>query len=351
VFRDIAERPVISALRNFSAPVQLTDAADDQELALQCAYDRDPCARWQAAQTFATRLLVAAARGSNGSHQTSLASFTGALRKLLAASLDPPFTAQVLTLPGEADIAREIGENVDPEAIYSARQNLRANLGRSLTNELGRLYRDLAADAVYSPDASSAGRRALRNTALDLLAAGDDDAGAELAKIQFEGATNMTDRVAALSVLCLTASDAREEALEAFSRRYAGDALVIDKWLSLQAMIPHPGTLERIRRLMRSDAFSMSNPNRVRALIGTFAAANHRQFHAPDGSGYEFVGECVLLLDPKNPHVAARLLSAFRTWRMMEPRRRQVAEAMLRRIQSAENLSADVRDIVDRSLA
>ena len=116
-------------------------------------------------------------------------------------------------------------------------------------------------------------------------------------------------------------------------------------------MIPHPGTLERIRRLMRSDAFSMSNPNRVRALIGTFAAANQRQFHAPDGSGYEFVGECVLLLDSKNPHVAARLLSAFRTWRMMEPRRRQVAEAMLRRIQSAESLSADVRDIVDRSLA
>jgi aminopeptidase N len=352
VFRDIPERPVVSALRGFSAPVQLVQSADDEDLALQCAHDRDACARWQAAQSYATRLLVAAGRvPSTRGNRASIASFTEALRKLLAKSDDPPFMAQVLTLPSEADIAREIGENVDPDAIYSARQSLRGHLGRTLKTELGALYRGLASDAPYSPDAISAGRRALRNTALDLLATGEESAGTELAKAQFDTATNMADSVAALAILCLAESEAREEALDAFYKRYAADALVIDKWLSLQAMIPHPGTLDRVRRLMRSDAFSMSNPNRVRALIGTFVAGNQRQFHAQDGSGYEFIGECVLLLDPKNPHVAARLLSAFRTWRMMEPKRRRLAEAMLRRIQAAENLSPDLRDIVERSLA
>jgi aminopeptidase N len=352
VFRDVPERPVVSALRGFSAPVQLVQSASDQDLALQCAYDRDPCARWQAAQTFATRLLVAAARRtSTHRNQASTASFSEALRQLVATSDDPPFTAQVLTLPSEADLAREIRENVDPDAVYIARQSLRTDLGRALCLELTHVYRDLASDAPYFPDARSAGKRALRNTALDLLAAGDESAGIRLAKAQFDAATNMTDRVAALGVLCLVDGEGREEALEDFYKRHASDALVVDKWLTLQAMIPHSGTLERVRRLMRSDAFSMSNPNRVRALIGAFAAANQRQFHAQDGSGYEFIAECVLLLDPKNPQVAAKLLSAFRTWRMMEPERRRLAQATLQRIQAAQNLSPDVRDIVDRSLA
>ncbi|MEA2856644.1 MAG: aminopeptidase [Methylobacteriaceae bacterium] len=352
VFRDIPQCPVISALRGFSAPVQIVSPADDDDLALQCAHDRDPCARWQAAQTYATRLLLAGVRGSfDEGDKASLASFSEALRKLLSETDDPAFSAQVLNLPSEADIARDIGENVDPDTIHRARQSLRADLGRGLRPELLTLYRDLASQGPYSPDAVSTGRRALRNAALDLLTAGDEAAGTRLAKAQFQGATNMTDRVAALGILCLTEREAREEALDAFYDRYAGDALVIDKWLSLQAMIPHPGTIDRVRRLMRSDVFSMSNPNRVRALIGAFATANQRQFHAPDGSGYEFVGECVLLLDPKNPHIAARLLSAFRTWRMMEPVRRQFAEAALRRVQAAENLSPDVKDIVERSLA
>jgi aminopeptidase N len=352
VFRDIREPPVISALRGFSAPVQIVSSSDDEDLALQCAYDRDPYARWQAAQTCATRLLLAGVRGSFGDgNKASLASFFKALRKLLAETDDPAFSTQVLNLPSEADIAREIGENVDPDAIYRARQSLRADLGRSLKPELTNLYSDLASQDPYSPDAVSSGRRALRNTALDLLTAGDEAMGTQFAKAQFEAATNMTDRVAALGILCLTESEAREEALESFYSRYAGDALVIDKWLSLQAIIPHPGTIDRVRRLMRSDAFSMNNPNRVRALIGAFATANQRQFHAPDGSGYDFVSESVLLLDPKNPHVAARLLSAFRTWRMMEPIRRQLAEAALRRVKAAESLSPDVRDIVERSLA
>jgi aminopeptidase N len=351
VFKDVAERPVVSALRGFSAPVQLIQSATDDELALQCAFDRDACARWQAAQTYATRLLIAGAQSrGGGDNQAAVAGFVEALRRLVAERIDPAFTAQILMLPSEADVAREIGENVDPDAVYTARESLRGTLGRALRAELTNVYRDLASPQPYSPDAASAGRRALRNTALHLLAAADESMGIALNKNQFDHATNMTDRMAALAVLSLIESEAREEAFEAFYRRYCGDALVIDKWLALQASIPQRGALERVRGLMRSDAFSMANPNRVRALIGTFAAANQRQFHAGDGSGYDFVGECVLLLDPKNPQVAARLLSAFRTWRMMEPKRRGLAEAALRRVQKATGLSPDVKDIVDRSL-
>ena len=143
----------------------------------------------------------------------------------------------------------------------------------------------------------------------------------------------------------------RAHALDDFYRRYADDPLVIDKWLALQAAIPEPATLERVRALTSHPAFSMANPNRVRALIGAFAQANQTQFNRPDGAGYDFVADIVLALDPKNPQVAARLMGAFRSWRALEAGRRAHAEAALRRVAAAPSLSRDVRDIVERSLA
>ena len=204
---------------------------------------------------------------------------------------------------------------------------------------------------AYSPDAASAGQRACRNIALDFLAAGDPQAGCERAMAQLQNANNMTDEIAALGVLALIPGEMREQALETFLRAHASDTLVIDKWFALQATIPEAGTLARVRALMRHHAFSMSNPNRVRALVGSFAAANQTRFNAGDGSGYAFVAEIVIALDPKNPQVAARLLGAFRSWRTLEPRRRTLAEAALRQVAAVEQLSSDVRDIVERSLA
>ncbi|NJL09052.1 MAG: aminopeptidase N C-terminal domain-containing protein, partial [Methylacidiphilales bacterium] len=175
-------------------------------------------------------------------------------------------------------------------------------------------------------------------------------AALDAALAQFESADNMTDRFAALTVLALNGAPARERALATFYERYASDHLVVDKWFALQATIPEAGTLDRVRALMAHPAFSTSNPNRVRSLIGSFATANQTQFNRPDGAGFELVAAMVLELDPRNPQVAARLLAAFKSWRALEPVRRASAEAVLRRIAATEALSSDVRDIVERSL-
>jgi len=161
----------------------------------------------------------------------------------------------------------------------------------------------------------------------------------------------MTDRMAALETLAQHDRPERTEALDDFYARYADDPLIIDKWLTLQAAIPEPATLERVRALTAHPAFSMANPNRVRALIGSFAQANHTQFNRADGAGYDFVTDTLLALDAKNPQVAARLMGAFRSWRALEAQRRAHAEATLRRVAAAPALSRDVHDIVARTLA
>jgi aminopeptidase N len=353
IFRDVPSRPVASLLRGFSAPVRLVYPAGESDLITLITHDSDPFNRWQASQTYATRLLLHSVdlirSGKAPSHD---AAFTAALQSMLAQSeADPAFAAQVLSLPGEADIAREIEEDVDPDAIFAARKSLRAAVGRDLAAALFGIYEKLADTGPYSPDAASAGRRALRNVALDLYVAGDPPTGTPLALRQFETATTMTDKIAAMGVLANYKGEAREVALRAFFRSFVGDALVIDKWFALQAMIPEAETLDRVKSLMHHPAFSFGNPNRVRSLIGAFASGNQTRFNAADGSGYAFVTDIVLSLDCKNPQVAARLLGAFKSWRTLEQGRRRLAEAALRQVAAAKNLSADVEDIVERSLA
>ncbi|WP_133123332.1 aminopeptidase N C-terminal domain-containing protein, partial [Methylobacterium frigidaeris] len=249
--------------------------------------------------------------------------------------------------------AQTIGAEVDPDAIWRARQSLRMQLGRDLGPRLLAL-RDALAEppgAPFSPDAASAGRRALRNAALDLVTAADPEAGTALALAQLDAATTMTDRLAALATLSLVPGEAREEALARFGEAYRHEPLVLDKWFALQAMIPEAGTLARVRGLMNHPAFSLGNPNRVRSLVASFSLNNPTQFHRPDGAGYDLTAEVVLALDGKNPQVAARLLTAFNTWRMVESERRLRAEAALRRVADAPGLSPDVSDIAGRSLA
>jgi aminopeptidase N len=203
----------------------------------------------------------------------------------------------------------------------------------------------------YRPDAQSAGRRALKNICLDLLAMTETSQAIVRAFAQYQGADNMTDRMAALETLALHDRPERAAALEDFYKRYADDPLIIDKWLALQAAIPEPATLDRVRALTKHPAFSITNPNRIRALIGSFAQANHTQFNRSDGAGYAFVADFVLALDPKNPQVAARLMGAFRSWRALEAQRRGKAEAALRHVAAAPALSPDLHDIVARTLA
>jgi aminopeptidase N len=352
-FGGLKERPVPSFLRGFSAPVRLDAEADDEDLAVLMAFDPDSFNRWQASQTFAVGLLLVSIAGVRGGRNPYYdAAYAEAMLKILDdAEQDPAFAALVLSLPGEADMAREIGHDVDPAAIHTAREALRANLGRDLGDRLLSLYKSLADTAPYSPDAEAAGRRSLRNAALDLYTAAHRDEGTDLARVQFETAANMTDKLAALAILAQTSGPVREKALETFYADYQNDALVIDKWFMLQAAQADPGTLSRVQALMKHPAFSITNPNRVRSLIGAFAAGNPTQFNALDGSGFAFVAKTVVELDAVNAQVAARLLAAFRSWRSLEPTRRELALKALRSVADTPGLSVDTADIATRSLA
>jgi len=343
----------MSLNRGFSAPIKVVANQSVDDLRFLAARDTDPFNRWQAVQSLATALLIDNVGGLRaGRAPRRDEGLVAALGAILAdQTLEPAFIAQALTLPGETDIARDIGSDVDPDAIFRARSELRAVIGQRLGEALKDAYRRLRSAGPYSPDAVSAGRRALKNVCLDLLAATGDAAAIDLAANQYASADNMTDRMAALTTLSLHDVPPRSAALDDFYRRFENDPLVIDKWFSLQAMIPEPATLDRVRALTAHPAFSFANPNRLRALIGAFAQANQSQFNRPDGAGYDLIAETVLALDKKNPQVAARLLAAFKSWRVLETGRRARAEAALRRVATREGLSRDVNDIVSRSLA
>jgi aminopeptidase N len=350
-FTGVAERPALSLNRGFAAPIKVTANAAADEQKFLAAHDPDPFNRWQAVQSLASALLVDAATGRPGAAEAETG-FIDALAAILAdTALEPAFVAQTLAVPAEADIARDIGGDVDPDAVLRARTALRIVIGTRLREQLHALHRRMRDNAPYSPGAASAGRRALKNACLDLIAADGADAGVALAARQYAAADNMTDRMAALTTLSLHDRPERTDALADFYRRFEADPLVIDKWFALQAAIPEPATLERVRRLTAHPAFSFANPNRLRALFGAFAQTNQTQFNRADGQGYDFLADAVLALDPKNPQVAARLLAAFKSWRALESGRRTRAEATLRRVAATADLSRDTADIVRRSLA
>jgi aminopeptidase N len=354
VFHDVPRRPALSFLRGFSAPVRVEDDLTEDDLIVLSRRDSDNFNRWQALQSLATRVLlrgVKAIRAGRAPERNAglVAAFGALIEDARAGRIDPAFTALAMTLPSEADIAREIGEDVDPDAIYAARKTLRGGLGRAHGDALVGLHGQLADSSPFNPDAAAAGRRALRNGALALFVDGNVIDGLALAHGQLREADNMTERLSALATIALKPSSTREHTLDAFGRRYAMEPLILDKWFALQAQIPERETLERVRTLMTHRGFSMSNPNRVRALIGGFSA-NHTQFNRADGAGFALLEEVVVTLDPTNPQIAARLLTAMRSWRSLEIARRRQAEAMLRRIAAQPTLSPDVRDIVTRSL-
>ncbi len=353
VFTDIAERPVLSLNRGFSAPIKLATELPADDLRFLAARDHDPFNRWQAVQTLASGLLIDnVTRLRAGLPLEADEGLLEALAAILADDrLEPAFIAQTLQPPSEADIAREIGRDVDPDAIFKVRTALRVLIGLHLNVALTESYRRMMNSGPYSPDAASAGKRTLKNVCLDLLAATGESHAIALAAEQYRTANNMTDRVAALATLVQHDVPQRTAALEDFYRRYQSDPLIVDKWFTLQASAPDSTTLERVRALTAHPAFSLSNPNRVRALIGAFAQMNQKEFNRADGAGYDFVMAQILLLDASNPQVAARLATAFRSWRTLEPERRARAEAALQNAAAQSALSRDVKDIVARALA
>ena len=348
-FTDVPERPVLSVNRNFSVPVNLAYEPPAADLLIAMAHDSDPFNRWQAGQSAATALMIDMLRNKEGEDGPDIGPFVGAFESALCdEESEPAFRAEVGRLPSETDLAREIGHNVDTDAIHRIRTTLRRELGRRLADSLDRLIDRHHPRGAYSPDAGDAGRRALSNVALDLRCSAGHDAARAFQ--HYESANNMTDRMAGLSILKDFDVPEREQALASFYDRFAGDHLVVDKWFSLQAASSLEDALLRIRDLMRHPAFTIDNPNRVRSVVATFAMANQVRFNEADGSGYEFLADFTLELDPRNPQVAARLLGAFKSWRILEPGRRAHAEAALKRVAGTAGISRDVYEIATKSL-
>jgi len=350
-FVDIPSRPVPSLLRSFSAPVNLTIALSDDDLLFLMSHDSDAFNRWQAGQDYATRLLVASVKALRKDKAPPDPSrFIEALGEVASDEmLEPALRAQTLTLPSETDLARVIAKDIDPDAIHKARNTLRRKLAQNLGARLEAIYDDMAVKEPYAPVPEQIAHRALRNSVLGLLTARGTAADVARAAHHFSSASNLTDEIAGLSALSETRGSERKAAFERFYERWHDDHIVIDHWFLYQAAIPHPGTLATVKKLARHPLMSLENPNKVRTLIGAFAA-NPVAFNRPDGAGYEFVAERILQIDRFNPQLAARLLTAFRSWRTLESTRRKLAEKALKGIAKSKPLSRDVYEIVTRTL-
>ena len=354
-FTGIEHAPVPSLLRNFSAPVVLEYDYSDDELAFLLAHDSDPFNRWEAGQRLATRRLLALTTTQvsddlryNVTAQDKL--LADALRKLLRdASLDPAFRDLVLTLPSEAMLAEQV-DVIDPQAIHRARRALRRQLALALRNDLIDLYRAHHTPGAYSPDPTHAGRRALRNNALSYLAELDESPSHKLVQDQLDHAGNMTDRIAALMAMVHHQTQGVTEALADFYQDFEEDALVIDKWFSLQASSPTTD-VKAVRKLMQHPAFTLKNPNRARSLLFAFCSSNPAQFHATDGSGHAFWAEQVIALDALNPQVAARLARTLDRWRKYTPVLQKSMRSAIEKVASTKKLSNDVAEVIGKALA
>ena len=352
VFENVAQKPIPSLLREFSAPVVLDYAYSDTDLTFLLAHDDDAFNRWEAGQRLFMRLLKdLAARSAAGAALTVPPAVIRAFRSVLTdMQLDPAFKAEALALPSEITIAEQMDE-VDPGAIHTARVFLRRALARSCRRELLAAWQANTVTGPYRPAPAPAGKRALQGLAMGLLLELDDAALAGRAAAQCAAATNMTDQMNALGALMLSSSPKKEIALAQFFERFHDDALVVDKWLALQAGARGASTLQQVKRLMQHSAFSIKNPNKVRSLIGTFCHGNPAGFHAADGSGYAFWAEQVAALDAINPQVAARLARAAAQWKRLEPARRARLRAALEGIAARPGLSKDTFEVVSKSLA
>jgi len=355
VFEGIQQAPIPSLLRDFSAPVVLEYDYTDDELAFLLAFDSDPFNRWEAGQRLMTRRLLAlAADGLTLEQQYPSNSLdqliTNALGTLLIDdTLDPAFRDLLLTLPSENMLSEQV-EVIDPQAIHQARRSLRRFLAHSLQAELQKVYAANEVVGAYSPEPYDTGRRALRNNALSYLAELRDDSVRAVLQAQLASASNMTDRLAALAAMTNSDHPVAASALHQFYQEFESEALVIDKWFSLQA-VSHATTASGVRKLMRHPAFTIKNPNRARSLLFAFCNNNPAQFHAADGSGYTLWAEQVIVLNEINPQVAARLARALDRWRKYAPRLQASMKAALEKVAATKALSNDVAEVIGKALA
>jgi len=351
-FINVPGKPVPSYLRGFSAPVNLKSDLGNEELAFLFAHDSDPFNRWDAGQCLSINILMQLVGEIQADRPLTLDPlFVDAIRKTLVhAELDKALISEALTLPGETYLI-ELMDVADPDAVHSARQFVRTELAKALHDEFVDLYRANQAKVPYQYNANDAGTRSLKNLCLAYLSTIEDSEAIERCVQQYDQANNMTDSLAALTCLGNIDCPERPQVLQQFYTRWQGDALVINKWFSLQASSQLPDTYQHVMQLMEHPDFDIRNPNRARSLIGAFSRGNPLHFHNRDGSGYRFLADRVLQLDPLNPQVASRMVGVFNNWRRFDSDRQNLMKAELERILSAPELSKDVYEIVSKALA
>jgi aminopeptidase N len=351
VFTGIKEQPVPSLLRGFSAPVKLDFAYSRDQLLRLMSSDSDGFCRWDASQQLGlAEIKTAIAALEQGQQPSPDLSYIAACRTLLSdTALDGAMVAMMLQLPSEAYLA-EIFHPVDVHAIHRARESLRAALARALEPELWACYQRCQSDEPYQANAEQIAQRSLKNTVLSYLMLGETDAAVTAARTQFEVSSNMTDQLAALVVLVNSSAAYKDEALQRFYQQWQHEPLVINQWFQVQSVCRLPGTLEKVQDLMSHPAFNISNPNKVRALIGAFCGQNSLNFHCEDGAGYRFLADQVLVLNRSNPQIASRLLVPLTKWRKYLPAAQKLMCAELERILAEPELSSDVYEVVSKSL-
>ena len=355
-FVDVDQPPVLSLLRGFSAPVVLVDGASDADLLVLLRHDTDPFNRWEAGQRLALNRLVAAATGEDAGAARLDADFIAATRDVLRSDeLDPAFKELVLSLPSEQYVAEQLA-SVDPQRVHAARESMRRQLAEALADDWARAFETHQVQGGYSPEAGPAGRRALANLALTMCCIDAVRRGDAVwpgrAYQRFKDASNMTDRQGALMALMASGSELAEPALDRFHALFNDDALVIDKWFSLQASAQeHEGRVfERVKRLLKHPDFSLANPNRARSVIGAFCLGNPAGFHRADGAGYAFWADRVLEIDAINPQLASRIARALDRWATLAEPYKAAARIAIARVAAHPKLSNDTREIVSRAL-
>jgi len=350
-FVGLDAKPVPSLLRGLSAPVKLSYDYSVEELMRLIAFDSDGFNRWDAAQTLAQRVILSmVAEQTAGRTPRVPLGFVEMVKRILTSKLeDAALWAEILTLPSESYLGDQM-EVVEVDAIHHCREVVRSHIGKELEPELTALVERLAETGPYQIEPADIGRRALKNLALGYLMAGGGSAAKELCLAQYRADHNMTDVMAALTLLADSDAAEREEILADFEQRWSADPLVMDKWFAVQAQSSRSDTLQQVQALMQHPAFSIKNPNKVRALIGAFAAGNPVRFHAADGSGYRFLVDRVLELDKLNPQVASRMLRQIARWRRYDSGRQGLMQAQLQRVRDGGEVSKDLYEIAVKSL-
>jgi aminopeptidase N len=346
---NVAREPIVSALRGFSAPVNLTTDTPAKDAYVLLAADSDLFNRWEAGQGLARDLILARATGKPD--EVGEERYAEALERALKdQSADDAFKALLLMPPSEPDLA-VISTPADPAAIHEAREALRTRMAAHLDATLRDLHGRLQDTGAFSPDAVQAGRRALRNAAIELMSANPTPYNRERARAHYDDAGNMTDSIGGLCALMAIGGEAFETALADFYDRWRDEPLVIDKWFALQARDPDEGALGRVLGLTAHPAFEAKNPNRLRALVATFASVNPARFHDPSGAGYRFLADQVLAVDGFNPNIAARLLEPLGQWARYTPELGALMRAELERITKSPDLSKNVFELASKALA